>query len=30
MPDTYHHGIRVVEIDGGIRPIRTIFTAAAN
>ncbi len=27
MSDTYHHGVRVVEIDGGARPIRTIATA---
>lgn len=27
MPADYHHGVRVVEIDGGIRPIRTIATA---
>jgi phage tail sheath protein FI len=27
MPTDYHHGVRVVEIDGGTRPIRTIATA---
>lgn len=27
MADTYHHGIRVVEINEGTRPIRTISTA---
>jgi len=27
MPTDYHHGVRVVEIDGGVRPIRTIATA---
>lgn len=27
MADTYHHGVRVVEINGGIRPIRSISTA---
>lgn len=27
MPADYHHGVRVVEIDGGTRPIRTIATA---
>lgn len=27
MADTYHHGIRVVEINEGSRPIRTIATA---
>lgn len=27
MPDTYHHGVRVIEINEGIRPIRTIATA---
>ncbi|MDT3735552.1 MAG: phage tail sheath protein [Denitratisoma sp.] len=27
MPVDYHHGVRVIEIDGGIRPIRTISTA---
>lgn len=27
MPTDYHHGVRVIEIDGGIRPIRTIATA---
>lgn len=26
MTDTYHHGVRVVEINGGTRPIRTIST----
>ena len=25
--DQYHHGVRVVEITGGSRPIRTISTA---
>lgn len=27
MADTFHHGVRVVEINEGIRPIRTIATA---
>ncbi|MBP8005495.1 MAG: phage tail sheath protein [Acinetobacter sp.] len=27
MADTYHHGLRVIEISDGIRPIRTIATA---
>lgn len=27
MPADYHHGVRVVEIPGGARPIRTIATA---
>ncbi len=27
MPTDYHHGVRVVEISGGTRPIRTIATA---
>ena len=27
MADTYHHGLRVVEINEGTRPIRTIATA---
>ncbi|MWL87149.1 phage tail sheath protein [Cupriavidus sp. SW-Y-13] len=27
MPSNYHHGVRVVEINGGTRPIRTISTA---
>ncbi|MFW2077504.1 phage tail sheath protein [Acinetobacter sp. ULE_I010] len=27
MADTYHHGIRIVEINEGSRPIRTIATA---
>lgn len=27
MADSYHHGVRVVEISGGIRPIRSISTA---
>lgn len=27
MPDQYHHGVRVVEINDGIRPIRTVSTA---
>ncbi|MDP3579134.1 phage tail sheath protein [Methyloversatilis sp.] len=27
MPDTYHHGVRVIEINEGIRPIRTIATS---
>lgn len=28
MPaDSYHHGVRVIEINGGTRPIRTISTA---
>jgi len=25
--DQYHHGVRVVEVNGGIRPIRTVATA---
>ena len=25
--DSYHHGVRVVELDGGTRPIRTVSTA---
>lgn len=25
--DQYHHGVRVVEVDGGTRPIRTVSTA---
>ncbi len=25
--DTYHHGVRVIEINGGVRPIRTVATA---
>ncbi|WP_299377179.1 phage tail sheath subtilisin-like domain-containing protein, partial [uncultured Kiloniella sp.] len=27
MPADYHHGVRVIEINEGIRPIRTIMTA---
>ncbi|WP_448680218.1 phage tail sheath protein [Pseudomonas nicosulfuronedens] len=27
MPDQYHHGVRVVEKNDGIRPIRTVSTA---
>lgn len=27
MADTYHHGVRVVEINSGARPIRTVSTA---
>lgn len=27
MPVDYHHGVRVIEISGGVRPIRTISTA---
>lgn len=27
MPDSYHHGVRVIEINEGTRPIRTISTA---
>ncbi|MRR50801.1 MAG: phage tail sheath protein [Rhodocyclaceae bacterium] len=27
MPTDYHHGVRVVEVSDGIRPIRTISTA---
>jgi phage tail sheath protein FI len=27
MPTDYHHGVRVIEIDGGTRPIRTVSTA---
>jgi len=27
MATEYHHGIRVIEINGGVRPIRTIATA---
>lgn len=27
MADTYHHGVRVVEISGGTRPIRSVSTA---
>ncbi len=27
MPDTYHHGVRVTEINEGTRPIQTISTA---
>ena len=26
MPADYHHGVRVIEISGGVRPIRTIST----
>ena len=27
MPTEYHHGVRVIEINEGVRPIRTISTA---
>lgn len=27
MAQDYHHGVRVIELDGGIRPIRTVATA---
>lgn len=27
MPDQYHHGVRVIEINEGVRPIRTVSTA---
>lgn len=27
MPTEYHHGVRVIEVNDGIRPIRTIATA---
>ncbi len=27
MPEDYHHGVRVIEISEGIRPIRTVSTA---
>lgn len=27
MPTTYHHGVRVIEINDGVRPIRTVSTA---
>ncbi|MEH6490746.1 phage tail sheath protein [Halopseudomonas sp.] len=27
MPDSYHHGVRVIEINEGTRPIRSISTA---
>lgn len=27
MPDQYHHGVRVIEINEGVRPIRSISTA---
>ena len=27
MPTDYHHGVRVIEINEGTRPIRTIATA---
>ncbi len=27
MATDYHHGVRVTEVDGGTRPIRTIPTA---
>nr|WP_240315036.1 hypothetical protein [Chromobacterium haemolyticum] len=27
MPQDYHHGVRVLEINTGTRPIRTISTA---
>lgn len=28
-PQDYHHGVRVIEINGGARPIRTVATAIA-
>ncbi|MDR3299462.1 MAG: phage tail sheath protein [Candidatus Accumulibacter sp.] len=27
MPSDYHHGVRVIEINDGVRPIRTVATA---
>ncbi|KVS58020.1 phage tail sheath protein [Burkholderia cepacia] len=27
MPNDYHHGVRVIEVDDGTRPIRTVSTA---
>mgnify|MGYP002622041419 CR=1 FL=1 len=27
MPDQYHHGVRVIEVNDGARPIRTVSTA---
>jgi len=27
MATEYHHGVRVIEINGGVRPIRTVATA---
>ena len=27
MATDYHHGVRVIEINGGVRPIRTVATA---
>ena len=27
MPDAYHHGVRVIEINTGTRPLRTVSTA---
>lgn len=27
MPQDYHHGVRVIEINEGSRPIRTVSTA---
>ena len=27
MPSDYHHGVRVIEINDGTRPIRTVSTA---
>jgi len=27
MPDAYHHGVRVIEINNGTRPLRTVSTA---
>ena len=27
MPDQYHHGVRVIEVNEGTRPIRTVATA---
>lgn len=27
MPDQFHHGVRVIEINEGVRPIRTVATA---
>ena len=30
MPTDYHHGVRVIEINEGGRPIRTVATAITN
>jgi phage tail sheath protein FI len=27
MPTDYHHGVRVIEVNDGTRPLRTISTA---